>query len=60
MILAHGTGAARYDELVVVAVLLVVLLLAVLQGRWTARHRAERPHDNHVGDLDRGSSRPGP
>ena len=39
MILAHGAGAARYDELIVVGVLLVVLLLAVLQLRWAAAHR---------------------
>ena len=42
MTLAHGAGAARYDELVVVAVLLVVLLLAVLQVRWTAGQRARQ------------------
>lgn len=46
MTLAHGTGAARYDELIVVAVLLVVLVLAVLQVRWTARHRARPPGDD--------------
>ena len=39
MILAHGDGAARYDELIVIGVLLVVLLLAVLQLRWRAKHQ---------------------
>jgi hypothetical protein len=38
--LAHGDGVAAYDELIVVAVLLLVLVLAVLQLRWQARHRA--------------------
>ena len=47
MTLAHGDGAARYDELIVVGVLLLVLVLAVLQVRWKARHTAppESPAD---------------
>ncbi len=45
MTLAHGAGAARYDELLVVGVLLVALLLAVLQLRWAAAHRTGPPHD---------------
>lgn len=46
MILAHGEGAARYDELIVIGVLLVVLVLAVLQVRWMAKHRARPPQDD--------------
>lgn len=45
MILAHGDGAARYDELIIVGVLLIVLVLAVLQIRWTAKQRT-RPSDD--------------
>ncbi len=50
MTLAHGEGVARYDELLVVGVLLVVLVLAVLQVRWTARHRS-RAGGEDVSDL---------
>lgn len=54
MTLAHGAGAARYDELVVVAVWLLVLVLALVQMRWSAKHRDQaRPPDRHSGEAAR-------
>jgi hypothetical protein len=44
VILAHGAGAGRYDELIVIGVLLVVLVLAMLQLRWRSRHRQPDDH----------------
>ncbi|HVM26096.1 MAG TPA: hypothetical protein VM433_00290 [Mycobacteriales bacterium] len=41
VVLAHGEGVSAYDELILVGVLLLVLLLAVLQLRWSARQRAQ-------------------
>lgn len=40
MTIAHGSGAQQHDELLVVAVLMIVLALAVLQVRWKAHQRA--------------------